>query len=96
MSDAETGRASAADRGAWLRSLPRVDEQQEDALAGDFDAQWGEIEPTHQAFVERFLQLLPPDGRVLDAACGTGKYFPMVLASERRLLGVLTEIPRLS
>jgi SAM-dependent methyltransferase len=25
---------------------------------------------------------------VLDAACGTGKYFPMVLASGRRLLGV--------
>jgi trans-aconitate methyltransferase len=26
--------------------------------------------------------------RVLDAACGTGKYFPMVLVSGRRLLGV--------
>jgi SAM-dependent methyltransferase len=87
MSDAATG-PPAADRGAWLRSLRRVDEQQEDALAGDFDAQWGEIEPTHQAFVERFLSRLPPDGRVLDAACGTGKYFPMVLASRRRLVGV--------
>jgi ubiquinone/menaquinone biosynthesis C-methylase UbiE len=37
--------------------------------------------------VKRFLSRLPPDGRVLDAACGTGKYFPMVLASDRRLLG---------
>jgi SAM-dependent methyltransferase len=88
MSDAETGAAPAADREAWLRNLRRVDEQQEDALAVDFDALWGEIEPTHQAFVERFLSRLPPDGRVLDAACGTGKYFPMVLASGRRLLGV--------
>jgi SAM-dependent methyltransferase len=88
MSDAETNAASAADRGAWLRNLRRVDERQEDALAGDFDAHWGEIEPTHQMFVERFLSRLPPDGRVLDAACGTGKYFPMVLASGRRLLGV--------
>jgi SAM-dependent methyltransferase len=77
-----------ADRGAWLRDLRRVNERQEDALADDFDALWGEIEPTHQAFVERFLSRLPPDGRVLDAACGTGKYFPMVLASGRRLLGV--------
>jgi SAM-dependent methyltransferase len=42
----------------------------------------------HHAFVGRFLSRLPPDGRVLDAACGTGKYFPMVLASARRLLGV--------
>jgi SAM-dependent methyltransferase len=87
MSDAATG-AQAADRGAWLRHLRRVDERQEDALVGDFDAQWGEIEPTHQAFVERFLSRLPPGGRVLDAACGTGKYFPMVLASGRGLVGV--------
>jgi SAM-dependent methyltransferase len=88
MSDAGTGAAPAADRGAWLRSLRRVDEQQEDALADDFDARYGEIQPTHQRFVERFLELLPPGGRVLDAACGTGKYFPMVLASGRQLLGV--------
>jgi ubiquinone/menaquinone biosynthesis C-methylase UbiE len=30
----------------------------------------------HHSFVERFLSRLPPDGRVLDAACGTGTYFP--------------------
>jgi 2-polyprenyl-3-methyl-5-hydroxy-6-metoxy-1,4-benzoquinol methylase len=88
MSDSQTGAASAADRGAWLRDRRRVDEQQEDALAGDYDAQWGAIEDTHQVFVERFLTRLPSAGRVLDAACGPGKYFPMVLASGRSLLGV--------
>jgi SAM-dependent methyltransferase len=88
MSAPETGAAPPAERRAWLRELRRVDERQEDALAGDFDAQWGEIEPMHHAFVGRFLSRLPPDGRVLDAACGTGKYFPMVLASARGLLGV--------
>jgi SAM-dependent methyltransferase len=88
MSDPETGTAPTAERRAWLRDLRRVDEQQEDALAGDFDDQWGEVESTHYGFVERFLSRLPPAGRVLDAACGTGKYFPMVLASGRGLLGV--------
>jgi SAM-dependent methyltransferase len=88
MSGSGAGAAPSAERRAWLRDLRWADERQEDALAGDFDAQWGEIEPTHQAFVERFLSRLPSDGRVLDAACGTGKYFPMVLASTRRLLGV--------
>jgi SAM-dependent methyltransferase len=88
MSDAETGAVPAGDRAAWLRDLRRVDERQEDTLAGDFDAVWGQIEPTHQAFVERFLSRLPSDGRVLDAACGPGKYFPVVLTSGRRLLGV--------
>lgn len=89
MGDSETTPAApAAERGVWLRNLRRVNEQQEDVLAPDYDAQWGEIEDTHRAFVERFLSMLSPDGRVLDAACGTGKYFPMVLASGRSLLGV--------
>lgn len=88
MSDAETGPGAAADREAWLRNLRRVNEEQEDALAPDYDAQWGEIEDTHRAFVERFLSMLPPGGRVLDAACGTGKYFEMVIATGRSLLGV--------
>jgi SAM-dependent methyltransferase len=88
MSGSETGAAPPADRTAWLPELRRVNERQEDALAGDFDAYWGEIEPLHHSFVGRFLSRLPPGGRVLDAACGTGKYFSMVLASGRRLLGV--------
>ena len=87
MSGSETGAAPPADRTAWLRDLRRVDERQEDDLAGDFDADWGEIEPMHHSFVGRFLSRLPPDGRVLDAACGTGKYFGMVLESGRRVVG---------
>ncbi len=82
------GPRTAVDRAAWLRNMRRVDEQQEDRPAPHYDAQWGETEHTHRAFVETFLSKLPPDGRVLDAACGTGKYFPMVLASGRPLLGV--------
>ena len=87
MSGSETGAAPTAERRAWLRELRRVDERQENDLAGDFDAHWGEIESMHHSFVSRFLSKLPADGRVLDAACGTGKYFPMVLASGRELLG---------
>lgn len=89
MSDAETAAGErAGDRGAWLRRLRRVNERQEDALAAVYDANWGEIQPTHRAFMETFLSKLPPDGKVLDAACGTGKYFQMVLESGRSLLGV--------
>jgi SAM-dependent methyltransferase len=76
------------DRAAWLQRLRRLNEEQENALAPVFDAKWGDIEPTHRAFVDRFLTMLPPGGRVLDAACGTGKYFPLVLAGGRSLLGV--------
>jgi SAM-dependent methyltransferase len=80
--------SATAEREAWVRSLRRANELQEDALGPVFDERWGEIEDGHRAFVERFLALLPPDGRVLDAACGTGKYFSMVLDSGRSLCGV--------
>jgi hypothetical protein len=69
-------------------SSAEENERQENALDPDFDANWGEIEPDHEWFVTRFLSLVPPDGRALDAACGTGKYFGIVLASGRSVLGV--------
>jgi SAM-dependent methyltransferase len=61
--------------------------EQEDTLSDEFDELWGEIEPTHRRFVELFLSKLPEGGRVLDAACGTGKYFGMVLDSGRSVVG---------
>lgn len=76
------------DRAAWLRDLRAENEEQESGLASIYDDSWGEIGDTHWAYVERFCSSLPPDGRVLDAACGTGKYFGMVLESGRSLLGV--------
>lgn len=75
-------------RADWIRELRRVNEREEDELAPVFDERWGEIDDAHRAFVERFLSKLPPGGRVLDAACGTGKYFGMVLAGGRTVLGV--------
>jgi len=71
------------DRATWIRDLRRLNERQEFGLADEYDAHWGDIEETHRAFIERFLSSLPAQGRVLDAACGTGKYVQMVLASER-------------
>jgi SAM-dependent methyltransferase len=88
MSDPAKSPRSPADRQAWLRELREAGAQQEDALSSVFDERWGDIEDAHRAFVDRFLAKLPPDGRVLDAACGTGKYFAMVLATGRSLLGI--------
>lgn len=42
---------------------------------------------TQRAWVTRLLRLVPPGGAVLDAPCGTGKYFPMVAAAGRRVAG---------
>ena len=76
------------DRASWLRDLRRQNAEEETARSGVYDEYWGTIGDTHRAFVERFCWPLPSGGRVLDAACGTGKYFGMVLERGLELLGV--------
>jgi SAM-dependent methyltransferase len=73
----------------WLKEKRRLNEEQEDAIYSPiYDENWGAISPTHQRFFNRFLELCPPRGRLLDAACGTGKYWPLILASGRTVFGV--------
>lgn len=77
------------DRLAWLQKQRRLAEQHEDTIyAPIYDENWGEIEPLHEHFFNRFLGLCPPHGLILDAACGTGKYWPMILASGRGVFGI--------
>lgn len=53
-----------------------------------YDQHWGAISPSHAAFVARFASLVRPGGTVLDAACGTGKYWPALLAAGLRVTGI--------
>jgi ubiquinone/menaquinone biosynthesis C-methylase UbiE len=43
---------------------------------------------SHGRFVARLLETCPPGGVVLDAPCGTGKYFATVIGSGRRVVGI--------
>lgn len=79
---------TASDRASWLLELRRENVGQEDALSPVYDTHWGDIGDVHRAFVERFCSRLPAGGRVLDAACGTGKYLGMVLERGLEVLGV--------
>jgi len=53
-----------------------------------YDAEWGEIWPVHERFVRSVVALVPAGGSVLDAACGTGKYWPMLLAAGLAVTGI--------
>jgi ubiquinone/menaquinone biosynthesis C-methylase UbiE len=77
------------DRRAWLAERRRVATERYDTLhAATYDQQeWGAISPTHRRFVDQLIQRCPPGGRILDAACGTGKYFGMVLDAGRQVVG---------
>ena len=58
-------------------------------FAATYDDHWGGYSnASHVTFVQRLLDLCPPGCAILDAACGTGKYWPMILASGRSVTGI--------
>jgi len=79
---------SIVDRSAWLKQIRRSTEEEYTVEAPSFDDNWGSIDPTHQEFIANFLSLCPPGGTILDAACGTGKYWSLILDSGRKVHGV--------
>jgi SAM-dependent methyltransferase len=74
------------ERQAWLA-------ERRAALAADYDADaasYGDEQypwDMQRAWVARVLRLIPPAAVVLDAPCGTGKYFPMLAAAGVRVAG---------
>jgi SAM-dependent methyltransferase len=53
-----------------------------------YDENWGAISSTHDSFVRRLLELVTRGGTVLDAACGTGKYWPTLIRAGLQVVGV--------
>ena len=75
------------DRATWLaeRRAAVVDVYDEEAIGYDEN----EYSTTsHARFVDRLLETCRAAGVVLDAPCGTGRYFAQVTASGRRVIGI--------
>jgi SAM-dependent methyltransferase len=75
------------DRQAWLAERRAAVKTQYDAEAPEFDAHPYPA-TSHEAFVGRLLDTCPVGGVVLDAPCGTGRYFALVRASGREVVGI--------
>ena len=77
------------DRLTWINERKRISEYRYDTLHSfDYDKNWGYIYSSHRSFLMKFLSLLPPKSYVLDAACGTGKYWSIILDSGHILEGI--------
>lgn len=76
------------ERRAWLDDRRAAVEEDYTRTAGTYDADDIPITPTHRHFVQRLLDTCPPGGIVLDAPCGTGKYFGLVREAGRRVVGI--------
>jgi cyclopropane fatty-acyl-phospholipid synthase-like methyltransferase len=83
MADPEVRRRFLEERRAICR-------QRFDTLhAPVYDERWGGyLNATHERCVRRVVTALPAGARVLDAACGTGKYWPILLDADVVVVGV--------
>lgn len=69
-------------RRAWLEERRAAVRAQYDAEAPEYDDH-PYPSTSHEAFVRQLLDTCPPGGTVLDAPCGTGRYFDQVRAAGR-------------
>jgi SAM-dependent methyltransferase len=77
------------DRRAWLDDQrSKAEDRYDRVYSPTYDEDDSPISPTHRRLVERLIDSTPPDGVILDAPCGTGRYFPMVLGAGRTVVGV--------
>jgi SAM-dependent methyltransferase len=75
------------DRQAWLAERRAAVVAEYDEIAPQYDS-LGYPVTLQAGFVARVAGMCPPDGIVLDAPCGTGKYFAIVAAAGRRVAGI--------
>ncbi|MSR90412.1 class I SAM-dependent DNA methyltransferase [Inconstantimicrobium porci] len=54
----------------------------------DYDLNWGRIESVHKENLESLLKTLPKCPDILDAACGTGKYFSIMKKYDTIITGI--------
>jgi len=74
------------DRRAWLAERQAAVVASYDSAAAAYDGH-GYPSATQRDWIARMLRLIRPGGTVLDAPCGTGRYFPMLAAAGHRVAG---------
>jgi SAM-dependent methyltransferase len=75
------------DRRDWLIERRAAVQATYDSEAPSYDENPYPVE-TQERFVERLVATCPPGGIVLDAPCGTGRYFAQIAAAGRRVVGI--------
>lgn len=75
------------DRQTWLAERRAAVVAVYDAEAPAYDEHEYPAD-VQREWVARVLRLIPPGGIVLDAPCGTGRYFPVIAAAGCRVAGV--------
>ncbi len=77
------------DRGLWLADKrDEIRSLYDRVFAVDYDQRFPTISQTHQTFVKHVLDQLNSDAWILDAGCGTGKYWPEIFDRGLGVVGI--------
>lgn len=78
------------DRISWLKEKRREAEEGYDILWSPlYDVDGGNYpNASHLQFIQKFIDLLPQNSTILDAACGTGRYLPLILEKGHTVIGI--------
>lgn len=77
------------ERRQWIiEKRKKAEERYDTIFSCDYDEKWGYVEKKHERMVKEFIELIPDRGYVLDAACGTGKYWYLLNKHDLIVKGV--------
>jgi len=78
------------DRISWLRERRNeAEERYSTWWAPLYDVEGGNYpNASHQQFIQKFIDLLPQNSTILDAACGTGRYMPQFAGKGYTITGI--------
>lgn len=73
----------------WVKEKRKMAEKRYDTIFSiGYDNNWGQIEEIHKENLLYFLNLIPSSDTILDAACGTGKYWSIIITNGYNVLGI--------
>lgn len=77
-------------RSDWLNDRRReTEERYDNRWAPQYGEKWGTYSNvSHLQFLEKFLKRLPKHSTILDAACGAGRYIPILLEQDHTVTGI--------
>ncbi|MFN8487084.1 MAG: class I SAM-dependent methyltransferase [Caldilineaceae bacterium] len=77
------------ERAEWLQQMRERAEVLYDRFSPKYWVTWGlVVEETHRAYLQKFLERMPPGGLLLSAACGAGRFDGLLLEAGHSVVGI--------
>jgi 2-polyprenyl-3-methyl-5-hydroxy-6-metoxy-1,4-benzoquinol methylase len=77
------------ERSEWLKLMQKRAEELYDRFSPRYWVTWGlVVEETHRIYIQKFLERVAPQGAILSAACGAGRFDGFLLEAGHSVVGI--------